>query len=78
MSHYIYKCSDCGTEFDSRKIEGELIYLCPHCGDCKKNSPLRGVLKIVYDYNELKSKITRDKFLNLYPGKISEYPFLSL
>jgi threonine synthase len=52
---FIYKCTDCSKEY----ITGKTIYLCPSCS--KQNTPITppmGVLKILYDYDKIKKKIT--------------------
>ncbi|MCB0732106.1 MAG: pyridoxal-phosphate dependent enzyme [Ignavibacteriae bacterium] len=74
--HYKYKCSDCGSEIASNEIENNQIYLCPKCGKLEKNKPLVGVLEIVYDYEEIKSKISKDNFLKNNAGKFWKYPYL--
>jgi threonine synthase len=76
MSNYIYRCINCKEEYSPEKIESEFIYLCPECGKAEKNQPLEGVLTIEYDYDELKKKLSRDKFLKLTPGKFWFYPDL--
>ncbi len=74
--HYNYKCTQCSSIYDADKIEKEFVYLCPQCGKAEKNAPLSGVLSIVYDYESLKKKLNREKFLNLTPGKCWNYPEL--
>jgi len=76
MKNYKYKCSNCKTEFPSEFIEDNFCYLCPECGKADKNQPLQGVLTVEYDYNEIKKKLSRDKFLKLIPGKFWIYPDL--
>ncbi len=76
MNEYVYKCFDCEKEFNSTEIESNLIYLCPDCGSAEKNEPLKGVLKIIYDYDSIKNEITRDQFLDFIPGQIKFYPQL--
>lgn len=76
MKNYFYQCFNCKQEFGSEEIENNLIYLCPKCGSNEKNQPLNGVLEIVYDYSEIKNKISKDDFLKLPPGKFWEYPYL--
>jgi threonine synthase len=52
---YIYKCSDCGNEYNS----AETIYLCPQCN--RQNnliSPPKGVLKTVFDYKKIQKNIS--------------------
>lgn len=76
MKNYFYKCFNCKEKYESEKIENDLIYLCPKCGSNEKNKPLNGVLEIVYDYPEIKNKISKEYFLKLQPGKFWEYPYL--
>ena len=76
MSNYFYKCLSCQKEIDAHELESNFIYLCPSCGSAEKNKPLKGVLIIEYDYNELKKKIARNEFLKLIPGKFWLYPDL--
>jgi len=86
MSDYIYRCFNCKKEFPSKKIEKEFHYLCPTCGKAEKNKPLKGVLLIEYDYQNLKNgrdfKINDDQIianaeLTLDPPKILQYAFCS-
>jgi threonine synthase len=74
--NYIYKCSGCQKEFGAKEIESNFIYLCPFCGKAEKNKPLKGVLTIEYDYQELKKKLSKKELLKLTPGKIWLYPEL--
>jgi threonine synthase len=76
MSNYIYKCFNCKKEFPSEFSEKAFHYICTECGKAKKNEPLEGVLTIEYDYQDLKKKLSRDKFLKLTPGKFWLYPGL--
>ncbi len=76
MKNYIYKCSNCKKEFPAELIEDNFYYLCPECGRAEKNQPLKGVLTVEYDYNEIKKKLSRDEFLKLTPGKFWLYPDL--
>ncbi len=76
MSDYIYKCFNHKKEFSSEVIEKEFHYLCPSCGKAESNKPLQGVLEIVYDYENLKKKLSKEKFLKLAPGKFWLYPDL--
>jgi threonine synthase len=76
MNNYIYKCFNCRKEFSSELIEDNFHYLCPDCGRAEKNNPLKGVLTIEYNYDELKRKLSRDEFLKLTPGKFWLYPEL--
>lgn len=73
MSEYIYKCSSCYKEYDSREIESDFIYLCPSCGKTEKNKPLEGVLTIEYNYWDLRKKLDRESFLKLPAGRFWLY-----
>jgi len=55
MSSYIkgYKCTICGEFF--KPDEANLT--CPHCGE-------KGILDVVYDYDALKSILTKEYFKN--------------
>ena len=46
-----YRCTLCGAEFK----EGEVNLTCPHCGE-------KGILDVIYDYDELKRVLTREYF----------------
>ena len=76
INEYQYICNDCGKSYASNTIESQRIYLCPDCGSCEKNKPLRGVLTIHYDYELLKKSFTKEKLLNLAAGKFWLYPEL--
>lgn len=67
---FIYKCTDCNEEYYPK----EVLYLCPLCN--KKNTPNKppkGVLKTIYNYNEVKRKnkeflnISENRYLDLLP-----------
>ena len=73
---YKYICFNCRSEFSSAEIEENLIYICPKCGTTEKNQALNGVLEIVYDYDSIKAKVSKESFLRLSGGKIWEYPYL--
>ncbi|HHN48009.1 MAG TPA: threonine synthase [Bacteroidales bacterium] len=48
-----YQCSTCGSEYDAE----EIIYLCPLCSQHQQTGePPKGVLKVLYDYQRLRSK----------------------
>ncbi|MGD9492634.1 MAG: threonine synthase [Bacteroidales bacterium] len=50
---YFFKCTDCGAEFH----DVSFMYLCPFCA--AKNTqgqPPKGVLKTIYDFDELKNQ----------------------
>jgi threonine synthase len=74
--NYLYKCFNCRKEFPSEVIEKEFHYLCPKCGKAERNKPLEGILEIVYNYESLKKKISKEEFLKLVPGKFWLYPYL--
>ncbi|KUG25448.1 threonine synthase [hydrocarbon metagenome] len=76
MKNYYYKCTACNKNYTSAEIESNKIYLCPNCGSCEKNQPLKGVLSIEYDYEHLKNIYTKDKFLSFTAGQIWSYPQL--
>lgn len=76
MIKYFYKCFDCGKKYSSKQIEEKFIYLCPSCGKAERNKPLKGVLTIEYDYENISKKYSKEKFLTLTPGKFWEYTFL--
>lgn len=74
--HYKYICTNCGNKFVSELIESKKIYLCPDCGSSEKNTPLKGVLTIEYDYEHLKNTYSKKKFLSFAAGEIWNYPDL--
>lgn len=76
MKYYIYKCSNCSKKFEADIIESNFIYLCPACGTAGKNKPLTGVLEIIYDYDKIKQKLSKENFLKLPAGKFWLYPEL--
>ncbi len=76
MNKYIYKCTNCKSEFESSKIENNFHYLCPKCGKAEKNQPLKGVLQIEYNYDSIKESISKEDFLKLEAGKFWLYPEL--
>ena len=52
---FYYRCIDCGTVYDGNEIR----YLCPHCAaNNSAGMPPKGVLKVLYDYDALKTKET--------------------
>ncbi|HUW93254.1 MAG TPA: threonine synthase [Bacteroidales bacterium] len=77
---FLYKCTDCGREYST----GETIYLCPAC--CITNratNPPSGVLKILYDYSDLRKKdyrfddLKKSGFADLLPiASLDSYPSL--
>ena len=67
---YIYKCSDCGKEYSTFGI----MYLCPWCSPGNsRTAPPKGVLRILYDYPEVRKSITgftdlkNNGFISLLP-----------
>jgi len=76
MKNYIYKCTNCKSEFEPNKIEKNFHYLCPKCGEAEKNQPLKGVLIIEYNYNSIEKTLSRKDFLKLEAGKFWVYPEL--
>jgi threonine synthase len=76
MDNYKYRCFKCNSGFSKFQIEKEMFYLCPGCGKAEKEKPLEGVLLVEYDYEFLKRKLNRNKFLQLSPGKFWLYPDL--
>lgn len=76
MKKYFYKCFDCGEVFDKDEIENSMQYLCPDCGKVDKNSPLRGILQIFYDYDSIKIKYRKEDLFRLPSGKFWLYDFL--
>ncbi len=76
MNKYIYKCFNCASEYSSTKVENDFFYLCPKCGKAEKQKPLKGVLTVEYDYEELRKKLLKNKFLKITPGKFWLYPDL--
>ncbi len=50
MSKYLFECVDCKKHF----VPDEVEYLCPDCSAGQKEmSPLRGVLRCVYNYDKI-------------------------
>ncbi|MGB9663655.1 MAG: threonine synthase [Ignavibacteria bacterium] len=74
MSKYFYFCPTCKKEYSRNFIEENLIYLCPGCGRAERNKPLEGVLRIKYDYDEIKKSNIKTKLLNSFPGSIWNFP----
>ena len=71
---FIYKCVDCGKEY----VESEVKYLCHECKKTNVNNlPPKGVLKTVYNYEQIKNKygkyvwenIKEQNFIDLLPIK---------
>ncbi len=67
---FTYKCIDCGKEF----ITDEAIYLCDICSKSNtETKPPKGVLKVIYDYEQLQKTIPSftilklNNFMDLFP-----------
>lgn len=84
MKHpeFIYKCNDCGREYGS----AEIIYLCPACSaENTPQTPQKGVLKIQYNYGEIRSAVSvfddlrKKDFIDLLPiGSVESLPPLRI
>ncbi len=66
-----YKCTSCGKDYN----RDEVRYLCPACSkDYKPGMPLKGVLTAEFDYDEIRSKFTKDNAdLNLFSAVEKEF-----
>lgn len=52
---FIYKCTNCGNEYP----DGNTMYLCPLCNKHNTTtSPPKGVLKTLYDYQDISKNIS--------------------
>lgn len=79
---YHFECTDCGRTYD----HDEVTYLCPACESSNApDQPPGGVLKVVYDFEKLKRKITgfsqirANGFLDILPIRdLSSLPFLRI
>ena len=60
-----YRCTICGVEFP---FEPERM-TCPHCGE-------KGILDIVYDYNEIKKTLTRESLAKCRDNSMWRYKAL--
>ena len=65
---YHYECVDCGNKIKTT----EVIYLCPICEKKQnKNLPPNGVLKVLYNFADLKKKtfnsLEKSSFIDLLP-----------
>lgn len=77
---YHYLCTNCNKEYDG----SQQMYLCPECSaENKADMPPRGVLKTVYNYSDIKTKISgfddlkKNGFIDLMPfEKLSSLPVL--
>ncbi|HPE33900.1 MAG TPA: threonine synthase [Bacteroidales bacterium] len=57
-----YQCVTCGKEFET----DEIIYLCPDCERKNKpGEPLRGVLKVIYDYDMISDDVSGDSLFSV-------------
>ncbi len=74
--HYFYRCTHCQQTLAADEVESHFIYLCPNCGEAKPNSPLKGVLEVIYDYAAVNANITKERFLQLPAGQPWLYPWL--
>jgi threonine synthase len=58
-SKFYYECIDCGSIFES----SQLIYLCNKCRkQNNQENPLSGVLRTIYYYDEINSRLSADVF----------------
>jgi threonine synthase len=79
---FIYKCTDCGNEYST----GNAIYLCPSCRISNTTTtPPKGVLKVIYNYANLKTKLTgfdelkKKGFIDLLPiNNLNHLPVLRI
>ena len=77
-----YVCINCGAQYN----EAHITYLCPVCNESNThNLPPKGVLKIIYNYQELIktgitfSKLKQNNFLDLLPiGTLESLPNLHI
>lgn len=76
MKNYLYKCTSCNQHFSFSEIEDNAFYICPTCGIIEKNQPLKGVLEILYDYDEIKNNTSKESFLKNEIGKFWQYSYL--
>ncbi|NVO03084.1 MAG: threonine synthase [Bacteroidetes bacterium] len=65
---YYYECVDCGNKIETT----EVVYLCPICEKKQdKNLPPKGVLKVLFNYSDLKTKtfksLEKKHFIDLLP-----------
>ncbi len=82
MSKFKYRCIDCNKEYDGSKT----MYLCPLCSKTNTDDrPPKGVLKTIYNYDELKTEISGIEdlqirgFLDLLPiDKLESLPELEV
>lgn len=56
-NNFVFECVNCGKQY----AEHEAEYLCPECNkENKEGEPLKGILKVVYDYDKVVSKYEED------------------
>ena len=71
---FLYKCISCGKEYPDH----DLIYLCPECESNYLENPPKGILKVLYPYEDLKnkgydfSKLIENNYLDILPIKSLE------
>jgi len=70
MSKFIYRCTDCGKEYDSAAP----FYLCPSCSAASlPDAPPRGVVKAIYNYKMIRESaagfdgLKNRQFIDLLP-----------
>ncbi len=75
VSKFYYCCTNCGNTYEADGIN----YLCTVCSDQSSAAkPPKGVLKIVYDYGNLRKRFTgfstlrKNQFLDLLPIRSNE------
>ena len=75
-SPFHYECHTCGKKYHTNDI----IYLCPECAPEKlPKSPLKGVLKVIFDYEHLKNEWTLHKDLSVFsPIDKKYYPEIAV
>jgi len=79
-TEYHFQCTDCGKAFSSEPFR----YLCPECESFnQKGHPMKGVLKVVYNYDLLKRKTfsqhAETGFLDLMPvDSMNSWPKLRI
>ena len=77
MKNYYYTCFSCGEKWSSDEIEKNDHYLCPNCADKNKpHSPLVGCLRVLYEYDTIKTVYPLEFFQKKKPGIIFQFPLL--
>lgn len=85
MSKYSYKCINCEETF----VNDGVLYVCPNCyKPDDKNNPPKGILKVIYNFNEIIKKndpellfqqLYKKKFIDILPiQSIENQSFLSV